>query len=53
MATTPVSLDNNTEQPPEGGNGQFVRVEGSMVNPESKDPSPAFRVTSIQPLAQP
>lgn len=34
-------------------NGQFVRVEGSMVNPESKEPSPAFRVTSIQPLAQP
>ena len=34
-------------------NGQFVRVEGCMVNPESKEPCPAFRVTSIQPLAQP
>lgn len=33
--------------------GQFVRVEGCVVNPESKEPSPAYRVSSIQPVAQP
>lgn len=37
----------------EYSNGQFVRVEGCIVNAESKDPSPEYRVTSIKPLAQP
>ncbi len=34
-------------------NGQFVRVEGCMENPESKEPSPAYRVTSINALPEP
>jgi hypothetical protein len=29
-------------------NGQRVRVEGRLVDPESRDPSPAYRVRSLQ-----
>lgn len=30
--------------------GQQVRVEGCLVDPSSREPSPAYRVRSIQPL---
>ena len=33
--------------------GHFVRVEGGLVNPDSSEPSPQFRVQSIQRLPQP
>jgi len=33
--------------------GQCVRVEGRMVDPESRECSPAFRVRSITPLPNP
>jgi hypothetical protein len=33
--------------------GQFVRVEGSLVDPASLEPSPAYRVRSIQPASRP
>jgi hypothetical protein len=34
-------------------NGQFVRVEGCLADPQSNEPSPAFRVRTIQRLSQP
>jgi hypothetical protein len=34
-------------------NGQLVRVEGNLVDPGSPEPSPAYRVRSIQPISPP
>jgi hypothetical protein len=43
-----------TEQGPMGSfkAGQMVRVKGDMLDPESREPSPAYRVYSISPLEQ-
>jgi hypothetical protein len=32
--------------------GQVVKVEGSVLNPESRDPSPGYRVTTVAPLGR-
>lgn len=32
-------------------NGQIVRVEGELVDPDAADPSPAYRVRRLQPVA--
>jgi hypothetical protein len=34
-------------------NGQFVRVEGSLVHPDSQEPSPAYRVSSLKEMPKP
>lgn len=33
--------------------GQMIRVEGQLMDPESREPSPAYRVRTIQSVANP
>lgn len=44
-----VTLDGVGRQMAGYASGQFVRVEGNLVDPESHDPSPAYRVKDMRP----
>jgi hypothetical protein len=45
-----VTLDGIGRQMQDYVNGQAVRVEGGLVDPESRDVSPAYRVKEMRPV---
>jgi hypothetical protein len=46
-----VTLDGVGRQMEGYASGQLVRVEGEMVNPESRDINPAYRVKDMRPVS--
>jgi hypothetical protein len=47
-----VTLDGVGRQMQGYSSGQFVRVEGGLVDPESREISPAYRVRELRPVSQ-
>jgi hypothetical protein len=45
-----VTLEGIGRQMKEFADGQVVRIEGGLVDPESRDPSPAYRVKDMRPV---
>jgi hypothetical protein len=45
-----VTLDGIGRQMSEYSSGQMVRVEGALVDPESHDAAPAYRVKDMRPV---